>query len=117
MWIIIYQLKKNFKDEIKNNIDKEEFISKCEAIIKSSKTYDRHLFKEEFKKIFNCKANKYNFPINVDFLSSIITKRKNITFRFKKESALYDIYDNNNNLNLREFRTISKEDIKSGKKN
>jgi len=67
--------------------------------------YDRKLFKETFKSIYNDKENKYDFPIN--FLLNIITRWKNNSFRFKKESVLDDMNDNNNNrLLLREFRII-----------
>ena len=68
------------------------FKSKCESIISSS-IYDRHLFKETFKKRYKGKNNNLNYPINDNSLSNIIIKWKNNSFRFKKESVFYDTTD------------------------
>ena len=77
----------------------------------NSTIYDRKLFKEAFKNIYNDKENKYNFPINNNFLSNIITRWKNNSYRFKKESVLYDMRDNDNRLLLREFRILPIEGV------
>ena len=69
--------------------DKEEFINKCNLIMDKSNIYDRRLYKTEFKKLYNTK--KYNFPINNNFLSNIITKWKANTVRFKKTYVLFKI--------------------------
>ena len=45
--------------------------------MEQSTIYDRRLYKEEFKKLYN--NNKYNFPLNNNLLSNIITKWKNTT--------------------------------------
>ena len=43
----------------------------------SNKSFANALFvKESFKDIYNDKNNKYNFPLNNNFLSNIITKWK-----------------------------------------
>jgi hypothetical protein len=49
-------------------------IKECEKIKNSSDIYDRSLFKNKFKEIYN--KNKYNFQINNNMLSNIITKWK-----------------------------------------
>ena len=70
----------------KNIKDKENFIEECNNIMEQSTIYDRRLYKEEFKKLYN--NNKYNFPLNNNLLSNIITKWKNSTNRFNKYSIL-----------------------------
>ena len=75
----------------------------------NSSIYDRRLFKETFKKIYNDKNNNFNFPINNNFLSNIITKWKNKSIKFKKECVLYDTTDRENRLILGEFRSIPVE--------
>ena len=79
----------------------------------SSDIYDRRLFKEEFMKLY--KNNKYNFLITNNLLSNIISKWKNISNRFNKTTALFNPYDYQNRLILREYRTLYM--IKDGKKN
>ena len=64
------------------------------------------MFKESFKKIYNDSNDKYNFSLNDNFLSNIISKWKNNTYRFKKECVFYDTKDYENRLILREFRLI-----------
>ena len=76
-----------------------------------STIYDRKLFKEAFKNIYYDKENKYNSPINNNFLSNIINRWKNNSYRFKKESVLYDMRDNDNRLLLREFRILPIEGV------
>ena len=96
--------------EAKKYEDKKLFISKFEDLMNSSTIYDRRLYKESFKDIYNDKNNKFNFPLNNNFLSNIITKWKQNSYKFKKESALYEIKDKENRLLLREYRLIPLED-------
>ena len=74
--------KEILKAEILKNKDKEEFIKKCENVMNKSTIYDRKLFKEAFKNIYNDKENKYNFPINNNILSNIIIRWENNSYRF-----------------------------------
>ena len=97
------------------NQDKNNFIAKCEAVMNNSSIYYRRLFKETFKKIYNEKNNNYNFIINNNFLSNIITKWRNNNIRFKKENFLYDKKDRDKRLILREFRSIPIEGSNRGK--
>ena len=53
---------------------KEHFISQCQSVMNMSTIYDRKLYKEEFKKIYN--SNNYDFPINNNIMSNIITNWK-----------------------------------------
>ena len=53
----------------------------------NSSIYDRNLFKTKFLEIYN--NNKYNFPMNTNFLSNIITKWRNYTNGFNK-STIWD---------------------------
>ena len=76
--------------------------------MKQSTIYDRRLYKEEFKKLYNNK--KYNFPLNNNLLSNIITKWKNTTNRFNKYSILENTKDKENRLILRENKCIPIED-------
>ena len=76
--------------------------------MEQSTIYDRRLYKEEFKKLYNNK--KYNFPLNNNLLSNIITKWKNTTNRFNKYSILENTKDKENRLILREYRCIPIED-------
>ena len=92
----------------KNIKDKENFIEECNNIMEQSTIYDRRLYKEEFKKLYNNK--KYNFPLNNNLLSNIITKWKNTTNRFNKYSILENTKDKENRLILREYRCIPIED-------
>ena len=71
--------------EAKKYEDKKDFISKCEGVMNNSSIYDRRLFKETFKEIYNNKSNNYNFPLNNNLLSNIISKWKQYTYKFKKE--------------------------------
>ena len=97
------------RENLKINEDKLDFIAKSENIMNSSTIYDRHLFKESFKKLYNDPNIKYNFPLDNNFLSNIITKWKNSSYRFKKECILYDTKDYDNRLILREYRIIPLE--------
>ena len=47
------------KDIKKINNDKQKFIEICENIMNSSELFDRNLYKEEFKKIYN--SQKFNW--------------------------------------------------------
>jgi len=60
--------------------DKQIFIEGYERIMNSSDIFDINLYKDEFKKFYNCQ--KYNFSIDNKFLSNIITKWKLKTNRF-----------------------------------
>ena len=100
-------LKDNNKEVLtnkKNNDDKISFIEKCENLMNNSSIYDRRLFKNEFKNIYN--ENKYSFEINDNFLSNIISKWRSKTDRFNKTTVLNNVYDYNNNQILREYRTL-----------
>ncbi len=66
-----------------------------------SDIYERNLFKELFKKIYN--ENTYNFSLNNNILNSIITNWKNQSNRFTKFSVLENIYDYN--IILMDFRS------------
>jgi len=68
------------------------------------------MFKQSFKDIYNDKNNKFNFPLNNNFLSNIIKKWKKNGCELKKESALYEIKDKENRLLLKEYRLIPPED-------
>ena len=103
------------KSESKKFEDKKDYIYKCETVMNNSSIYDRHLFKETFKEIYNDKKNNYNFPLNDNFLSNIITKWKNNSIKFKKESILYNIKDNENRLLMREYRLIPIEETSKEK--
>ena len=70
----------------------------------SSEIFDRNLYKDEFKKLYN--SRKFKFGIDNNFLSNIITKWKNKSNRFKKTSVSENPKDYNNRLILREFRTL-----------
>ena len=69
-----------------------------------SSIYDRTLFKEQFKDIYN--QNKYDFEINNNLLSNIITKWKEKSNRFNKFCVLENPNDYENRQFLREFRNI-----------
>ena len=56
---------------------------------------------QEFKDFYN--YNKNTFSINDSILYNIISDRRKSTYRFKKESALYNNRDYKNRLFLREF--------------
>ena len=93
----------NIKLDIKNK-DKEDFIKLCEDVLNGPSIYDRRLFKNSFKDIYN--KNNYNFATNGNMFSNIINKWKNNCYKFKKECVIYNIYDNQQRLILREFRNI-----------
>ena len=68
----------------KVNVKKGILQSECEKIMNSSDIYDRKLFKDKFKEHYNSK--KYNFTINNNMLSNIITKWKAASNRFNKST-------------------------------
>ena len=72
----------------------------------SSNIFDRRLFKQEFKKIYNNPNYKFNFPLNNNYLSNLITKWKNTSNRFNKSSILFNKYDYENRLIFREYRSL-----------
>ena len=105
----------DFPKKIKiNELNKEKFVQMCEDVMNSSNIYDRNLFKDEFKKIYNNPENNFNFPINNTYLGNIISNWKNKSYKFTKASVLYNKYDYNQRLILREFKTIS---LQTEKKN
>ena len=65
---------KNMKEKVEKEEGKEKFITLCEELMDKSTIYDRRLYKEEFKNIYN--KNKFNFPLNDNLLSNIISKWK-----------------------------------------
>jgi len=98
-----------------NDIKKENFILECNNVMNSSTIYDRGLFKDKFKEIYN--KNSYKFPINNVFLSNIITKWKNSSNRFNKACVWENANDYENRLILRDFRIINDESDKNNKNN
>ena len=101
----MYEIENNIKIEKNTNyMKKEEFIRLCEEIIDSSTIYDRNLYKNKFKEIYN--NNIYDFPINNFMLPYIMTKQKNLSYKFKKECAQYNLYDYQNRIILRDYRTV-----------
>lgn len=95
------------KNDLIDSFTKENFISECELVMNSSSIYDRALFKEKFLEIYNSK--KFKFPINNNLLSNIITKWKNTTNRFTKSTIWDNLYDYQNRLILRDFRSVYKQ--------
>ena len=74
----------------------------------NSTIYDRRLFKEEFKKIYN--QNKYNFLLTDNMLSNLINNWKNHSNRFTKLSLFDNQFFYENRLILREYRIIPIEE-------
>ena len=111
------ETKKKLKEKLKVFKDKLDFISKCENIMNSSTIFDRQLFKESFKKLYNKDNIRYKFPLDNNFLSYIINKWKNNTYRFKKECILYDTKDYENRLIFREYRIILQENESNNENN
>ena len=103
------------KIEANKTNSKEEFIKECEKIMNSSNIYDRNMFKEEFKKLYN--KIKHDFPLNNNFLSNIITNWKKNSIRFTKYSVLENKFDYNDRIIFREFRSILIENGKNNYKN
>ena len=103
---------KKVKEEKNKNIkldnDKEHFIKLCNEILNNSTIYDRRLFKDEFKKIYN--QNKFNFPLNDNMLSNLINNWRIHSNRFTKLSIFDNKYDYENRLILREYRVIPVEE-------
>ena len=88
--------------------DKEHFIKLCNEILNNSTIYDRRLFKDEFKKIYN--QNKFNFPLNDNMLSNLINNWRIHSNRFTKLSIFDNKYDYENRLIFREYRVIPVEE-------
>ena len=116
---ILFPENKIFSDDPKTNksidVNKETFILECNNVMNSSTIFDRSLFKDKFKEIYN--KNSYKFPINNVFLSNIITKWKNSSNRFNKACVWENAKDYENRLILRDFRIINDESDKTIKKN
>ena len=75
----------------------------------SSTIYDRKLFKNEIKKIYN--NHTLIFSQDNNLLSNIITKWKNNSLYFTKFTCLKNQFDYNNNLILREFLIVNSESV------
>ena len=115
----------NYKNElvkIKDKVEKEEgketFIKLCNELMDNYNIYDRRLFKEEFKKIYNNK--QFKFLLNENFLSNVISKWKKTSDRFTKMCIFKNKYDYDNRLILRDYRVIpinEKEKLASQIKN
>ena len=69
----------------------------------SSTIFDRNLFKNKFKEIYN--SYIYNLPISNNLLSNIITKWRNTSVRFTKANVLLNQYDYKSRMIFREFRS------------
>lgn len=82
--------------------EKEEFLNEC--IMNSSSIYDRRLFNEEFKKIYN--DHKFNFLLKNNYLSNNISKWKQNGNRFKKTTVLNNATDYQNRNILKEYRSL-----------
>lgn len=95
---------KNIKEKVEKEEGKDTFITLCQELMDKSTIYDRRIFKEEFKKIYN--KNKYSFPLNDNLLSNIITQWKKTSDRFTKMCIFKNKYDNDNRLILRDYRII-----------
>ena len=79
----MYEIENNIKIEKNTNyMKKEEFIRLCEEIIDSSTIYDRNLYKNKLKEIYNNNII-YDFPINNKMFLNIMTKLKNSPYKFK----------------------------------
>ena len=105
----LYNQKKIKIENQQKKSKKELFVELCENIMNKSNIYDRRLFKEEFKNLYNDKKYTFDFSMNDNMLSNIITKWKNNNMRFTKASILSEIKDYNNRLILREYRIIPLE--------
>lgn len=79
------------KNDFKILKDKEKFLYLWGEIMNNFNIYDRKLFKNKFKDLFN--ENKFNFPIDNNVLSNIINKWKNKCTRMNKFTALVEIND------------------------
>ena len=72
----------------------------------TSTFYNREMFKDRLKEIYNDLSNKYDFEINKSMLNNIISKSKSTSLKFNKGSVLIDQYDYKNRLIFKEFRNI-----------
>lgn len=59
--------------------------------MKASDIYERRIFKNKFKDLYN--QDNYNFAINNNLLNNIITKWRNNSNRFTKISVFDNAYD------------------------
>ena len=82
--------------------DYDDFKSKCYDLMNKSSIYDRKIFKNGFRKIYN--ENNYNFPLQEDKLNNLIANWKLTTNKFNKFHILENTKDNNGRNLLREFR-------------
>ena len=68
----------------------------------NSTIYDRRLYKEEFKKIYNSK--KFSFLLNDNLLSNIITNWRKNSDRFTKACIFKNKFGYQNRMILRDYR-------------
>ena len=92
------------KEKIKRK--KEEYINLCENVMNTSTIYNREMFKERFKEIYNDPSNKYDFEINNSMLNNIISKWKSTSVKFHKGIVLINKYDYQISLMFREFISL-----------
>ena len=59
----------------------------------TSTIYNRQMFKDRFKEIYNDASNKYDFEINNSMLNNIISKWKSTSIKFNKGNVLLNQYD------------------------
>ena len=90
------------------------FIKFCIEVLNSSNIYARNLFKEQIKDIYN--QNRFDFGINNNLFSNIITKWKYTSNKFNKSTVLKNMFYYDSRLILREFRNIILGPEKSSKK-
>ena len=76
----------------------------------NSTIYDRRVFKEEFKNIYN--KNKYKFQMNDNLLSNLINNWRKTSNRFTKLCIFNNKFYYENRLILREYRNIPLEENK-----
>ena len=72
----------------------------------TSSIFNREMFKERFKEIYNDPSNKYDFEINNSMLNNIISKWKSTSAKFNKSGVLINKYDYQKRLIFREFRSL-----------
>ena len=78
-------------------------------MMNNSTIYDRRLFKEEFKNIYN--KQKYDFQMNDNMLSNLINNWRKNCQRFTKLCIFNNKFDYENRLILRDYLIIPLEEI------
>ena len=88
---------------VEHSIDEYELFKKqCINILDNANSFDRKLFREQFKDIYN--SQNFKFDINDYKLNNIITNWQNNTIKFKKYSIFEHNTDNKGRPYLREYR-------------